>query len=477
MTATYASLLALDRDLVAAGHHPLTPWWRAELKRFYEHPTARTLVARVGRGGAKSHTAAKVSLNEVIHGDFVIPPGEVHFWAYVSTTKDEAAQRLRLIERFLIDLDLSNERTGDQIILTDESRGWRVMAADIGATSGFRGIGYSVDEAAKIAFDEKAVSPCGEIVTSLNAVCVTHRNTRSLLISSPMGKIDYHADRMKLGDTAEQLTATAASWVANEEGISEAECRAKEGDPRKFAREFGAIPQDAVLAAFDAEAIESSIGLVPVATKPYGLVGVIDASGAKGRDAWTFGVCGWYPDPLPSRGRKVAFPLVDGFFDKPFWKQRSSDEIVATVATEFHRLGVRTVFGDQYSAHPLKSDFRRNGLELREIPWVQGRKERAMTTLRGWFRDRQIILPAHERLQKELLSFEEKVTSNGGFTWSARGSGHDDLVSLLLMAAAANDEGGLPGSPSRANAMAEAIRFRAERDAAYAKLGLRPYGY
>jgi len=64
MTATYESLLAIDGRLVRAGIHPLTSWWFERLPELYGHPTALTLVGRVGRGGAKSHTSVKVAVNE-----------------------------------------------------------------------------------------------------------------------------------------------------------------------------------------------------------------------------------------------------------------------------------------------------------------------------------------------------------------------------------------------------------------------------
>ena len=88
MPATFSTLLGLDAALVRKGHHALTPWWKAQLARYYQHSTARTLVARVGRGGAKSHTSVKTSINEVLYGDWKVPPGEVHFWAYVSISKE-----------------------------------------------------------------------------------------------------------------------------------------------------------------------------------------------------------------------------------------------------------------------------------------------------------------------------------------------------------------------------------------------------
>ena len=56
------------------------------------------------------------------------------------------------------------------------------------------------------------------------------------------------------------------------------------------------------------------------------------------------------------------------------------------------------------------------------------------------------------------LEFEERTSATGAFTFGARGSGHDDYVSLLLTTAMADAEHRLPGSPSRGSNMLEALR-------------------
>ena len=101
------------------------------MQRWYGHPTAITLVGRVGRGGAKSHTSAKVALNEVVFGQWDVPPGEIHYFAFVSRLKEEVGQRKRLIEDFLTKLGIPFTSTGDEIVLTGRRVGFRVLAATI----------------------------------------------------------------------------------------------------------------------------------------------------------------------------------------------------------------------------------------------------------------------------------------------------------------------------------------------------------
>jgi hypothetical protein len=262
MAATFASLMAMDARLGRAGILPLTPWWAGEeqLPRFYAHPTAKTLVGRVGRGGVKSCSSVKVGANETMNGDWPVPPGEVHYWAQVSENKTEAAERFRLYEAIFTALGVVYEKAGDAIIIPSLRRGIRVMACQIGAVSGFRCFGYAADECAKWENADHSANPAREVCASLDAMTVTHPGARSLIISSPWGLDDYHAELFDRGDTADQIVVHAPSWIANP-AVTEEQCRSKaRGDDRIFSREYAAVPgatvsqaldRDDVLAAFE----------------------------------------------------------------------------------------------------------------------------------------------------------------------------------------------------------------------------------
>lgn len=189
----------IDRALGVAGVPPLTPFWHAQLERLYSHPTATTLVARVGRGGAKSHTATKVGLFETLIGEWKVPAGERHFFAFVSKNRDEANQRLNMLQVWLRALGVHFNASGEEIALNDLPRGLRVFACNVGAVSGFRCFGFSADELSKWTAGSDYSNPAGEVCASLNAMAVTHPRAHKLLISSPLGTLDYHAERMALG--------------------------------------------------------------------------------------------------------------------------------------------------------------------------------------------------------------------------------------------------------------------------------------
>ena len=399
MTATLQSLLSIDARLVAAGQHPLTPWWHEQMARFYTHETARVFVGQVGRGGAKSNTAAKVGLNETLFGDWQIPPGERHYWAYVSRTKDEAAQRLMLLQSFLRTLGIPFDAAGDEIALRDMPRGFRVFACQIGAVSGFRCYGYSSDELCKWQAGSDYSNPAEEVCASLNAMCVTHPGARKLLISSPFGMVDYHFQRFELGDTQDQIVANAPSWIANPGGVTEEDTRKAEPNQRIWNREYGAIPSAGIAATFDTDAVLRAFTPRATPTSRHRRVMVLDPSSGK-KDAFSWGIVGWNKD---TDGAYVALDLIDGLGGS-FWQQVSGDQIVAKIIAICNEYKIRDVHADQRESMMLQSAFARGGLRYHVHDWTSASKPAAVEALRRWFAEGTISLPDHEKLKRELLT-------------------------------------------------------------------------
>ncbi len=471
--ATFETLSQLDVELARAGHHPLTPFWREQAERFYAHPTARTLVARVGRGGAKSHTSAKIALNGVLFGDWRIGPGERHYWAFVSRTKDEAQQRLLLLESFLRALGIGFETRGDEIALRDAPRGFRVFACSIGAVSGFRCFGFTADELAK--WNIEGVNPGLEVIASLTAMCITHPGAPRLLISSPVGFTDPHATRYERGDTTDQITAYAPSWVANPAGITEAQTREAEPDDRVWRREYAAIPQLAELAAFPVDDVDRAfLSRVPPFT-PAQKVLLLDPSsgGLSSRDRFSWAIASWCIDErgrwaCDGDGRPYAGP-VDGKFEINGWTPSgppylalhevgafeggfagslTGDEIADELARIARRHEVKIAHSDQRESLFLSTALQRRSIKLHCHAWSSPSKSQAVQLVRRWLADRTLSLPpSATELRKELLSFEEVITASGALTFGGRRA-HDDFVALLVTLAHAelNPETRLPKS-------------------------------
>lgn len=485
MTATFETLLGIDTELARAGHHPLTPFWRAELERFYGSG-ATALIGRVGRGGAKSHTSAKVGLNETLFGDWRVPPGERHFWAFVSATKDEAVQRLLLLQSFLRGLGVPFDVQGDQIALRDKPRGFRVFACQVGAVSGFRCYGFSADELAKWESRETGANPAPEVCSSLAAMCVTHVGSRRLLISSPWSLDDYHAERFDQGDTDHQRVCAAPSWVANPAGITEAQTRAAEPDPRRWAREYAAIPSASASAALDGDAVTRAQREPPSDLTVMAPIVALDFSSGRGDSVVWSRVCwahqaavpevlsepkylpghGYYWEPVvdehgrttPNPEYKPAPPLLligpVAHQVGAFWQSIASESLVQRIAADCRRWGASWVIGDQREAYGLESMFGRHGIRFVSVAWTQPNKAAAVERIRRWLRDDQLVLPLPAssepaaRLDRELRAFEERLLPSGVAAYAAPRSGHDDHVATLVTAAIADSLNMLPLSPT-----------------------------
>jgi hypothetical protein len=198
MTATYETFTNLRERLANAGFPPGLPWWNEQAERFYSSG-AKRFAARVGRGGAKSTNNVDFGINETIFGDWVIPEGEVHFFAYVSQNKSEAGQRLRQIAARLRALKIPFDQSGDEIALRDLPRGFRVFGCQVGAVSGFRCFGFAADELAKWSNADHSVNPAPEVIASLRAMTVTHPGAHEFFVSSPLGVTDLHYEIIERG--------------------------------------------------------------------------------------------------------------------------------------------------------------------------------------------------------------------------------------------------------------------------------------
>lgn len=466
--STYETLAQLDQRLATAGHHPLTPWWQAQLKRWYEHPTARTLVARVGRGGTKSHVSAKVALTEALFGAWAVPPGERHYFAFASASKDEAAQRLALLESFLRALRVKYERSGDTIKLTSRPVGFRVFAADIAAASGFRCIGYTADELSKWASGSEYASNAVEVITSMDAMCVTHADTvRRLLVSSPFSTVDHHAERYALGDTEFQLTATAATWVANP-SLSEEQTRAlARHNERLWRREYAAIPDQALGSAFDGEEFEHCYGLLKGRMVQRDAICALDPSQLRGDRYVAMFAHVLEPVKGPPQqlminnvpqtkivddpvGGLIVVPIMEPRIDHPIvavteimsWGDSASSKMdVVDVTNELAEAckarGIKKVVSDQCLFSAIGGQLQRKGIQFKEYHWNPDSKEQAVTLLNLMARARSLSLPHHIELKREIGIVQARAMPSGRYHFDT--NGRDHVSALITLAHALGD--------------------------------------
>jgi hypothetical protein len=485
-----AILQTIDRieaALVAANVPPLSPYWRAELTRFYLHPTARVLVEMVGRGGDKSRTSVIMAIAETLAGEHRIFAGERHYYTHISENLTEAGKTLRILKSYLEILRVPFTATGETIDLDAMPKGFKVLASRTGAVSGWRSYGWTADECAKWASD--GVDPAKEIIASIKAMTITHPTARGRMISSPMGKVGHFYDQWAAGDTAQQLTGHAASWEANPGAITEAFSHELEPDEPTWRREYAAIPSEGGAGAFGADAVNAMIRPLREGSQVIGNgVLLIDSSAGK-NDAWSYAFANYVQEPpaehyylerdifdergvrtmtvnvhdpvtgLPVPNPRYAVPKPTlrvywmGAFEGAFGTAKDFDAVVGETAYLAGRSGVHRAVGDQYQAYPLRSAYERRGMAFEDYPWTAPTKIEAAATLRRLLSERALQIdpgPQSELLRQELGAIEEQFTPGGALTIGSRRTrkGHSDRAWLLLLLARLESEGAVSGSPT-----------------------------
>lgn len=489
-------LWALDDLLAERGFPRFSPWWRAELTRFFRALATgrRQWVVRVGRRGGKSTTWAKLAVAWALFGPWTIPAGDRGVVAFVSVSRDEAAQRLRSIGDMLRRLGEQFASRAEEIELGSRPCVFKVFSCSTTGVVGFTAIAVICDETARWENRESGANPAREVVGSLRPALATQPLGFLALSSSPWSQDDFHAQAFDAGETAAQITSYAPSWTANPT-LSEAGTRSLEPDERTWRREFLAEPQSAVAGAFDPDAIVRAQREVPaghVCAPPVVCVDMSDGRGdatawAAVRWAWSKGeprflsrrACvsarlrdargdliefdqpildrSGAPVPNPNYSGPPAPVLIVGPIRSivgKFWQSIRSADLVARIGADARAWGARFVLGDQRSDYALEPLFAGQGLRFASLAWSAPSKLQAVTRLRSWLRDGQIILPrpsdgdAAARLAQELAAFQERLSPSGTVVFGGRTGVHDDHVAVLVTAAMADAHAMVPASPT-----------------------------
>jgi hypothetical protein len=441
--STYESFCRLERALQANGFHPSSEWWHKTVERFSTQ-RRRQLVARVGRRGGKSSTLCRYAVAFALAYPLAkIPKGDVGVVAFISTRKDEAAQRLKTIKAILDALKVKYGPTADGIELADRAIAFKVFPASVAGVSGFTAILVVCDEVAKWQDSDTGANPATEVLASVRPTMATQPDARIVLISSPLTHEDAHAKAFELGDSPHQTVAFAPTWIANPT-VTEKQTRDDEPDPRVWAREYAAVPQASRLGAFDTDTILKAFAH----PQPEGLRQqahiIIDPS-STGRDAFTIGVVRWIHPPRGATWTpylKLEHIAVLG--SGSFWADGDAHALADQMARVAKEWGATSVHSDQREAFTWRTLIRDRGLAFYEHTYTAKSKPQALERLRRWLAQGEIALCHSDRLRSELFAFEEKISASGQPTFKGRGSTHDDHVAILITAAIADIEGSFP---------------------------------
>jgi hypothetical protein len=437
MAARAAEMLkrfdALDRALVAAGWPATSPWWRAEIERFYRSGSRRWVI-RAGRRAGKSSTLCRLAVCEALYGGHVVPRGDLGYCGFISVSRDEASKRLFTIKSMLLALRVQFDERGEEIVLSDKPIGFKVFPASIAGTAGPTCFVVIGDEVARWRDSDSGANPATEVIASIMPSLATMPRAIAIWSSSPLGTTDAHARMYDEGTSDRQLVSHSTTWEANPT-VTEADTRELEPDERRWRREYAAIPQAGLLSVFDHEFVRPAFGRVLTPRLAGEPVLVLDPTSGR-KDAWTWAIVRWVL-PEGSAREILKFEVVDGLAGR-FWDQGVGDVIVERLCELARSWGVKNVHSDQRESLMLASAFSSRGFTFWAHDWSSKTKPVAVERVRRWFAEGALALPTHEVMLRECLSFEEKITSSGSFTFAARGTGHDDFVSLLITSAMAD---------------------------------------
>lgn len=453
------------------GFPATSPWWHRTITRFYESGVLQ-LVARVGRRGGKSSTLCRLAVCEALYGQHDIPSGDRGVVAIVSARRKDALDRLRTIKAILDALEVRYTASKDVIDLTDRPISFHVFTASIAGVSGFTSIFVLLDEVAKWKDKSTGANPANVVIESIVPTTATMPEARVVMISSPMGLVDAHADAFALGDTADQVVAFAPTWEANPT-LTEARTRKlAQGNEIAWAREYAAIPQaEDELSVFEGRLVSKATRKVsPITNTDLVKIGfterdyppdsrhryVATIDPATRGNAWTLIIACLTDKNVRRiclarewRGSK-AKPLKPG-------------EVFAAIKRLLDPYGLRLLFSDQFSEDSLREIARQHGLVLLvDKPWTPQRKADAYETMRTLFQEERIELPSDPQVTADLLGVRQKLNRNGiVYELASSGGRHSDYAPAVAMAVMASIVPAIPiPSQLTVNEQAKAMKGR-----------------
>ncbi|HEY3817317.1 MAG TPA: hypothetical protein VGL81_09110 [Polyangiaceae bacterium] len=403
-----------DDALAAHGVPPLTAWWREGIGSWldaYETGQVLELWACVGRGAAKSTALYKLALFFALFGDFVVPPGERHFAIVLSRLKEEAAKGIAIIDAWLTLLGVAHHLAGDVIELDEQPRGIRVVAASVAATSGWRAFFVAKDERGKWPLSGVDERDAEEIDTSAAAMTATHALAPIVTMGSAWLTLGAFHETIAAGSTSERVVlGPTPTWIAAPH-ITEADCRKKERDPRKFAREYASIASDAHdEALIDPHLVDRAMRAAPGDVPPEsGTAYTAAMDPSLGRNAWTFVIAG----SREVNGRLIASVVLHREWRASHGKMLDPAAVLATIAGHCAAYGVTSVRTDQFHGESLAAIAERMHLGIHVLVDKPTATER-LTRYEGLltrFLDNAIELPRDPVVRADLLAIRRRVSS------------------------------------------------------------------
>ena len=229
------------------------------------------------------------------------------------------------------------------------------------------------------------------------------------------GRLVLHSTSAGLGNPLVQR-----NWLVNQQA----------SDPRAFARECLAVFSESISGFLDAGKIEEAVqhGRLEIAPEP-GRYYVAAIDPAFRRDAFALAVC--HADPKLGIVQDVSRRWL------PTAGQTLNPEtLIATeIAPLLKRYNVMSVNTDQFNFASLQQIALQHGLSLEETPFSAGSKVEVYGSLKALVNTGRIKLLDVPEQTRELKQLEAKLTPGGMVQISAPEGQHDDLATVIALAA------------------------------------------
>lgn len=201
-------------------------------------------------------------------------------------------------------------------------------------------------------------------------------------------------------------------------------------DPRAFRRECLAEFLDSVSGFLDADLLHAAVARgvshrEPVAGRNY--VAAMDP--AFRRDSFAFCIA------HVESGGKVVYDWIRRIERDPAGEPLNPETILKDIAIFCRHYGISTVYSDQYQIESLRVIATQFGLAIAEVNFQAGSKAEIYANLQSLLNQRRLSLLDHEDTLNELLSLERSLTQGGGVTIAAPSGMHDDLATVVAIAA------------------------------------------
>lgn len=426
----FARLMQVDRVLVSKGWHALSPWWVETFKRLIGRKVRRWVI-RAGRRSGKSSSLCRFAVCTALFGEHVVQAGDLGIVAIVSVDRSEAAGRLKTIGEILRALGVPFTPRGDTIELVGKPIAFRVFTASISGSVGFTSIAVLADEVAVWQSADSGANPAKEVLGSLAPTMATMPNAVMVLSSSPFSTLDSHHEAFQRGETDDQATAFAPSWVANPT-LSEAETHRLEPDPETWRRHYAAEPLGANgITFFNPDAVDAAVdaGLSMPLRVPAGAAVGAGVDPAFKKDAFAGAFVAM---------REGVVTLLDLVEVRPSPGSPLQPSVVCgAFASRARGFGCTSITSDGHYVESVREAVTAAGLTLSEIPGGIEGKTKVFTRARELLNTSKLVLPANAgTLVRSLKEITARPTSGGQIAITAprRLGNHGDTVSALVAA-------------------------------------------